>query len=375
MPRKRRRRAWGSITPVSRGKHVIRWVEDTPQGRKRRSKTILGTYREADAELARIYAYLGSGGPSKTVGYAHDEWWWPDVLRRSAEAGKPKARTLYFYKRAWERHARGRWEGVPLDKVRRLDVQEWLRGIPRGDGRTCLVVLRGILDSAVKYEELESNNLRGVDFAFAPKSRERSKEVYTLAEAEAVLARLRGSLVEAPFIVACFGGARTGESLGVRCREVYPVEAEGERMAVVPIVRQMEATGIEPSADGDLKNPQSVRDAIIPAPYGDRLLEIARGNLARGSEWLADRGDGLPMGKNALKRAWEREGGRIPFANLRPSWRTFAQFEWNIPHDTMELLMGHAIPGITGKHYLRPTTDDLARSVGATMAAFHAKLG
>lgn len=377
MPRKRKRRSWGSITTVNRRKHIIRWTQDTPEGRTRLSKTLYCTYREADAELARIHAYLGSGGPSKTVGYAHDAWWWPDMQRKSAEKGKPKERTLNLYARTWSRFVRPRWEGVPLDKVRRLDVQEWLRGISEGDGKVALVVLRGVLDAAVKYEEVEANNLRGVDFDLGPKSRARDRSVYSLAEAEEMWGKLRGTQVEAPYLLACFGGARTGESLGARCREAYPVEVYGERMAVVPIMRQMGRTGCAPTADGDLKNPQSVRSAIIPAPYGDRVLEIASENLARGSGWLADRGDGLPMNKATLDRAWTQTAGdmAIPFANLRASWRTFARYEWGLPNDTTELLMGHLLPGVTGQHYLRPSVDDLARDVAEAMAAYRAKLG
>ena len=47
MPRKRKRRSWGSITTVTKTKHVIRWMENTPEGRKRRSRTFCGTYKEA----------------------------------------------------------------------------------------------------------------------------------------------------------------------------------------------------------------------------------------------------------------------------------------------------------------------------------------
>ena len=48
MTRKQRRRAWGSITEAKRGKkYILRWQENTPCGRKRKTKTVYGTYREA----------------------------------------------------------------------------------------------------------------------------------------------------------------------------------------------------------------------------------------------------------------------------------------------------------------------------------------
>lgn len=55
MTARARRRSWGSVTEATRGKKcVIRWMENAPKGRMRRSKTILGTYREACLELYRI---------------------------------------------------------------------------------------------------------------------------------------------------------------------------------------------------------------------------------------------------------------------------------------------------------------------------------
>ena len=52
MTRKQRRRAWGSITEAKRGKkYILRWQKNTPCGRKRKTKTVYATYREACAEI------------------------------------------------------------------------------------------------------------------------------------------------------------------------------------------------------------------------------------------------------------------------------------------------------------------------------------
>ena len=77
----------------------------------------------------------------------------------------------------------------------------------------------------------------------------------------------------------------------------------------------------------------------------------------------------MPMNRGTLAYVW-REDGRIPFSNLRNSWRTFAQFEWRIPGDTLEILMGHVLPGVTGKHYLRPSDDDLLMSFADAYGAY-----
>lgn len=78
------------------------------------------------------------------------------------------------------------------------------------------------------------------------KTRERSKRLYTLAEAKDSLGRLHGTLLEAPFIMACFGSYRSGESLSIRTDEVMPFAAESTTLATVDLVRQMEQAGIEP---------------------------------------------------------------------------------------------------------------------------------
>lgn len=365
MPRKPRRRPFGSITTVNRGKHVIRWTQDTPQGRKRLSKTVYGSFREADAELAAIRAATDSS-ISPTVGRVHDELWWPAVMRK-VDGGKLKARTAAQYAREWSMYVEPRWAHVPLSEVRRIDVQSWLLGITHGDGRIALIVLRGIMSEAVHMELIESSNLVGVKFELGPKSGERSKDVYTLSEANSMLASLLGKQCEGPFIAACFGGLRTGESLGVRCPEVYAVEAFGMMLAAVPVMRQMPNVGFEP--EEWTKTDGSVRTALVPDPYASRLLEICGEKMSDGIEWLSDRGDGLPMSKGILGNAWNRDAGesRIPFANLRPSWRTFAEFEWGIPSDTLELLMGHVLPGVSGHHYIRPDLDTLANSMAQAM--------
>lgn len=47
MTRKQRRRAWGSITEAKRGKkYILRWQENTPRGRKRKTMTVYGTWLE-----------------------------------------------------------------------------------------------------------------------------------------------------------------------------------------------------------------------------------------------------------------------------------------------------------------------------------------
>lgn len=332
MPRKARRRAWGSVTEAARGKkYVLRWVENTPQGRRRRSRTVYGTYREACNELAKIQATRCDERAAPTVGQPYEARYLPWLERKydGSESGTPKN-----YQRAWKNYCAPRWGGVPIDQVKPLDVQEWLDGLAYGNAYNSMIVMRRTLDFAVNLEQIPSNPFRR-EYEMPRKTPRRSKDVYTLEQAEAMLARIEGMPYEAAYILAAFGGCRTGESLGVR--------------------------------------EEDVREAIVPEPYCDALFRVRDQRAADGFEWLCMMG-AKPMGKIAARRMWIRLGV-IPFANLRNSWRTFAQFEWGIGYDTLELLMGHKLPGVTGQHYLRPSTEQLAEDFAAAYAEKRAHLG
>ena len=67
------------------------------------------------------------------------------------------------------------------------------------------------------------------------------------------------------------------------------------------------------------------------------------------------------VSENKFRRQYEL-GEHIPFSSLRNSWRTFAQFEWRISSETLEVLMGHKLPGTSGRHYIRPSLELLAES-------------
>lgn len=134
MPRKARRRAWGSVTEMTRGKkYVLRWVENTPSGRKRRSRTVYGTYREACNELAKIQATRCDERAMPTVGQLYESRYLPWLERKydGSESGTPKN-----YQRAWKNYCAPRWGGVPIDQVKPLDVQEWLDGLAFGNAAT-----------------------------------------------------------------------------------------------------------------------------------------------------------------------------------------------------------------------------------------------
>ena len=351
-----KRRTWGTIKTMARDKHVLRYNADGA----RKSVTFYGTRREAEAELARL-RLMHERNPARrkppTVSQAAEAWWLPWIEREFADGGiSANTRKAYLY--AWRRSVEPRWGGVRLDAAKASDVQSWLLELTRSHARNALVVLRKIADFAVKRDLLQSCAF-ALSYDLPKASRARSKDVLTLEEADALFGALRGSVVEAPFIAACFGSCRTGESLGIRVEEVEREYAHGITLAVAQIERQMPVSGHEPT--DMLKTDASRRIIVIPGKWGERFLEIAEERSAVGSEWMADRRDGLPLCKDVLGRQWRKHATEDapPFSNLRNSWRTFAQAEWRIDYDLLETLMGHRLEGVTGRHYLRFTREQI----------------
>lgn len=361
MPRKARRRAWGSVTEAARGKkYVLRWVENTPQGRRRRSRTVYGTYREACNELAKIQAAKCDERIMPTVGQLYEARYLP-WLERKYEGSASNTKSLYL--RAWKNHCEPRWARVPIDQVRPLDVQEWLDGMAYGNAHNALIVMRRTFDFAVNLEQIPANPFRR-EYEMPAKGSTRSKEVYSLAQAREMLAKVAGMPYEAAYILAAFGGCRTGESLGVRVEDVREVRAGGVRFAAVSVKRQ--AGHLNGEVRECTKTRQSERETLVPEPYCDALLKLRDEREAEGVEWMSDVG-GKPMGTAALNRIW-RKAGNVPFANLRNGWRTYAQYEWGVGYGTLEMLMGHKLPGVTGRHYLRPSVEQLAADFAASYA-------
>ncbi len=363
MPRKKQRRAWGSITEVQRGKkYVLRWQESTPQGYRRKTRTVRGTYREACAALDVIHAgVMERGGDARrmTFGAVARKWWMPELEERVA-SGAIKPSTAERYMAMWESYVEPRWARVPCDQIRQSDIQDWIGTMTRSMAECSMSVAKAIMDMAVLREEADGNRFRA-SYRMPGRGERRTKDVLTLEEARELFDSVRGSMLEPAVILSLFGGCRVSESLAVAVDDVRFEERAGALFAVVSVRRQMSGTGSAPRAVGDMKNAQSERVTVVPPPYSDRLREICARRKADGSQWVADKGDGTPPCSKVVSNMWKKkwgeygvEGKWVTLQNMRPSWRTFAAGRWKVSGQTLELMMGHKLPGVSGKHYIRP---------------------
>ena len=372
MPR--RRSTWGSNTDAGGGYRRLRYWADEHDGRGyvRHSKTIKGTRRQGDEELARLRVAHSQDRPVPTVKQAYETWWLPEALAR-VDSGRMTRSTLKNYQSRWNAHIRPALGDLPVSDVRPLVIRDWLQGISSGISNSALVMLRQILDLCVLYECIDANPARGVmPTTIRTKAKERDKTTYTAEEMEGALSAVKGTAAYIPAILCGLGSCRVGEALGVRCDEVEEVEANGTIVAVVPISRQADRAG---DVSDTLKTPGSSRVVAIPEPWSLDVLDAARANQPGG--WLTPDGVGGPLSQFTFNTVWRRalKGAgipSIPLRNLRNSWRTIGRWELGIPEDLLEKMMGHAGRGVGEIHYDRPRAEYFADVVSRAWNDFRA---
>nr|WP_314639712.1 hypothetical protein [uncultured Olsenella sp.] len=369
MPR--RRNSWGSVTRVAKGRYRLRyWGTDATGTYRRMSETVDGTRRDAEGVLARRRVEHDSEHATPTVGQAYETWWVPWAERRVTD-GRMARSSLVQFESAWRNHVAPRWADAQLDSVRPAQVQAWLLSLTRSQAMHSKTVLARVFERA-RFNEATANDPLGVALELPPEARRESS--MASFDADALLAAwdaLRGTPTEAAYVLMAFGGLRVGEALGVRCSEVTLGECDGVPVATVRVRRTAGDRDGHMGPDGALKTRQSVRVAVIAGSPAERLAEIATGRLRNGMEWLS--GDGPAPGKGRARHAFGaalRSSGlpRMSFQSLRPSWQTVARHRLLLDQSVIESLMGHAMPGVTGRHYERPRPAQLVEAMAAAYA-------
>lgn len=378
MPR-RQRASWGSNEPAGPGRRRLRYWADKRDGRgyRRCSETIAGTRKDGDRRLAELRLAHDGDAPCPTLGQAYRAWWLPDARARLAvweREGRParkrgellKPATMERYESAWRAHVGPRWGTVPVSDISYGDVQDWLDGKGEGAAVASMALMRQVLRFC-QMRGAVAHNVCDERYRMPCAKADRDHGNYSLSElVDRLWPATVGTGIEAAFILSAFASARPGESLGPLAEEVERVERRGMVLAVVPLVRQAGRYG-GASRDGDMKNRQSERVAVVPEPFSTRLLAIAGEMRSRGLPYLSDDGTGSPMGtartRAIMKGAMESAG--LPareFRSLRRSWRTWSATS-GIPAELLEKMMGHVGFGVTGRHYLDPGTDQLVDTV------------
>ena len=356
MPRKKKRSAWASLTQVDSSTFRIRFWAEGADGYKRRSKTVRGTRKQAEAVRAQLMLEHGDDAPCPTVQQAWERWALPTYQRR-VDDGELAPRTLKQYQSAWK-HVAARWADVPCDQVRPLQVQQWIDTLGRSQAISATRLLSAILDHAVRYEAIEHNVMR--EKYLMPSASTVSRRDAGIWTAPQLMERwraVRGSWHEPAYILAAFGALRVGEALGVRARCVHDASATVP-CATVDVVEQVENRG---KTSVRLKTASSMRVAVIVGPPARRLLELADG--MDGDWFLTHDGIGGFSPQARLLAQWKRDGAEHPFRNLRNSYETWMRYDLRAPRWLIERTMGHVAGDVSEMYYDRPDAARLAEIV------------
>ena len=361
--RPRKRSDWGSLTEVSPGVWRIRyWASCGEDGYRRRSKTVRGTRKEAGDVMAQLRLEHTEDAPCPTVRECWERWYRPD-RERMVEDGDLAPASLEQYSSTWKVHVSPRWGDVPCDAVRPLAVQQWLMGMRRSAASASQLLLRQLLDYAVRYECIASNPL-DAKYLLPSKSTTATRDdgVWSPEGVCEVWRACHGTWIEAAVLLGAFGGLRVGESLAVRSEDVTKRTVDGVTVALVEVKAQIDAHARKVDRT---KNEWSMRTAVLAGRPAERLLELA---AASESGWLTTDGLGgharQDLTRIEFERTLRRAGVEVHLLkNLRKSWETNSRWTLKMPPWITERMMGHVGEGVTGRHYDRPEADEFAEAL------------
>ena len=362
---------WGSAREKRKGVWEVRYTADTHDGTgyRQHSETVRGTRRQANDLLARRRLELSDSAPVPTVGEAWRTWALPEFERRLGD-GALAQRTFDGYLRVWEKRIAPFAGARRPSDIRPLEVQEWIGSMCRSQALTALTVLKRIMHW-YRFYEVDVRDPFSKSYTL-PSQERRSRDTYAFEQAAAVARELEGTRTWAAFVLCAFAGCRPGEAKGAAIADCSRIEVSGETVCAVGIHAEADENG---RVEERVKTAESARVAYLPSPYAERMLAHAESALTRGERYLSDRRDGRAIDHNIVRRDMKAACAaagveRLGLNSLRPAWRTQCQTRLGVERDLLEVAMGHVLPGVTGKHYFRPSEESIAGAIIAGWRGF-----
>lgn len=345
-----------------------RWrvFTDAPRGldggRRRVTRVVRGTKRDAEEALAKLVVSVGRGdalGGDHTVGELLDAY------LATADLSPSSRRDVESAVRRWLRPNLGH---LRLDRLRPLELTRWYRQLVDGGLGAPRVaklhaILRAALGRAVEWEWIARNPAQAAHPPAAPRPKRPVADPAHVAALAAHLATAEPS-VAAWLIVAEATGARRGELCALRWEHV---DLDGATMAITGTV-----------IDGGPGVGVVVRDrtktgAARVVPLSDAAVAALRSHRARmaaealvmgvplaGFVWSRDPEGNLPWRPEYPSVALARACKRLGLPRLAPhSLRRLLGTELvadGIDPRTVAGILGHARPSTTIDIYAAPVT-------------------
>lgn len=335
---------------------VIDSGRDPVTGKRRQMwRTVRGTKKQAEAELARWISSVETGvdlDPTRLSLAAY--------LARWLESMKPRVAAT-----TWERYERlvrvqvGPALGaVPLSKLRPLHLEKLYASL-LADGLSAQSVLHvhrllfASLRQAVKWQLLPRNVAEAVT---PPRPRHKRTEALSTPDALRVTDAVKGTALEVPVLLGLGTGMRRGEILGLRWQDV---DLEAGRVRVTQTVQHIgNQLHFVPPKTHRSERSVSLPAFVVEALRAHKVAQNAR-RLLLGASWqetdlVLERGDGGALRPDTMskqfRKATRRLGLDLHFHGLRHAHASLLLLG-GVHLKVVSDRLGHSTIGITADLY------------------------
>jgi integrase len=223
---KRERAQNGSLTIEERSNGkvwILRWREPSIDGTTKQRKVTLGpanklTKTQAQKKANDYRPQIEAPVPVKdvstlTVAELVDHYTERELGASSGKAEKPRKAYLYLFKN----YILPKWGSLPLQAVKAVAVEDWLKTLPLANGSKAKVreVFGAAFRHAMRYELYPTNPIANVRQV---RKRAIEPEILEPAEIAAILHELEP--VRTAFLIAAVTGMRRGEIFGLKWGDV-----------------------------------------------------------------------------------------------------------------------------------------------------------
>jgi integrase len=355
--------------------------DSTTGKRKIQYVTFRGSKREAQNKLAALIASVTNATyvePAKTTVAQHVS----ARIHAWEASGQISARTAQRYRELLKGQIEPHIGQNAVQKLRPVDVELWhialaSNGRAKGKGgiaprtiRHAHRVLSQALKDAVTDGDLLSKNVA----ALKPPPKVADEEMVIVRDVPGLFARLAGSRLRVPALLAVFTGMRLGEILALRWGRV---DLEAKVILVREAVEYTEAHGLRFKAPKTKAGSRAITlpDVLVTVLRDFRKERLQMGLQAVSSNALlfgSEYGD--PPTPNAFSAAWSdfAEAIRIPEVSFHALRHTHASqlIDQGVDPVTISKRLGHAKPDITLRVYAHLFQKDDAKAAEAINAVW-----
>lgn len=358
------RSTWGTIRAKSKDTWELRYSV----GKKRQSKIVRGTKKDAERKLAELrLKYENNSEETTTLDSFSEIVFFPECEKRVKD-GSMALTTFTGYKNYYKATIKEEFGDCLLEDIRPRSIQAWLNNMSKGKARHAKALLSAILNRAVALEYLEYNVADRRYIMPTENITPRTKDIYHEEELNEIFNECQGTFFEPAFIMAAFGGGQRAEVMGTKPKETLFKKQDKQLFALVQIKRGVHLLNKKIEVSDHAKNKLREAALIIGEPYSIRLKEITKEMIEEGQEWYMDDGFGNVADPEAMTRTYKKwlsnsKHKYIPFSNLRNAYSTMLHTK-GYPDALVKKLMRHSSGSkIDFEHYNRPDETDLIKQI------------